>query len=380
MRIDVGKLLLLIAIICSILPGIIPEVVLWACLTISAYIYRNTIPSIIGKSSYRRLLVVVIMFVLLFSLQLRHGLLQSDEKFRLFGLTKCIIAPYIIGISFFSICKERFVLKTVAIITALFSIVYMIAIILSRNPDAVSYQLGSVNGVTGVDLVVLPAVVYSSQDQSNIKGSSPFWRYSYYTIVTALVILSSSFTATIVFALQVIAYIMYYFIGERMNKAIKRFLLLLLLVIMALSICIATGNIYIDPWELRTRVGIWNNSYNQFMAGDRFCRLFGTGNDIVQMMANRQEAHNVFLEVLLIYGIVGLVIFTVCSYFSTRRIIQLSRGESKSIYISIVSYIIIISLHPFYTGLFLFQILSITIILYQAVCKTHISNRQISLQ
>ena len=92
---------------------------------------------------------------------------------------------------------------------------------------------------------------------------------------------------------------------------------------------------------------------------------FGTGDNHVQMMARAMEAHNVFLEILLIFGFVGLVYFAFTTYKTLRWIFRFNKSYSIHFIVSIISYLLVISMHPFYTGVYVFQSICIQSILFQ---------------
>lgn len=353
--------------ISTMISGIAAEGILLLCLSVSIWINKHSIKAIIGKKSYKYLLLIISLFTILFIMQIQFGAFETGSQIRLYGLTKCIIAPFLLSLAFMNLCCQKFMLRTLIFIVIIFNVVYSISILFGQDYNSISYQLGSLNGGSSVALVVMPAVVFFDKVKKRASTTDIVLKIIFYISTIFFIAISDSATSQIILILQIGLYIFSYFWSKGIFRTMRNISTVLLIGILIFSILIATGGFGLDHAGLRTRVGIWATGYAQFLSHDKFNILFGTGNDIVQMLSKSLEVHNVFLEILFIYGMTGLTIFIISAIFSLRKCMQIAKNKSVGVYISMVSYFLIISMHPFYTGVFAFQTICTLIILQQTL-------------
>lgn len=365
MKIEIRKTLFTMFVLFSLFGGIVNEALTWVCLLLSIWINRRAVVALIGKRSYFSLLLVIVAYCTLFIIQLSHGSVEPNQVIRLYGMTKCIITPILIALAFMDLCRQKYVLNVLIFIVIVFNMLYISSILLlSVDLDDISFQLGSINGGSSTALVLLPAVVFNARRRRRQSQGSIIFKWIYYLSTIVFVAICDSGTSFVILALQILLYVITLIKNKLMLKTIRRIAILAVAGLIVFSIMIATGKIPLDPTELRSRADIWYTGYLQFAAHDRFSLFFGTGNDVVQMLSKQLEAHNAFLEVLFIYGYIGLAVFIIFVFCSVRKCISLSKGKSLGLYTSLISYVIIISMHPFYTGLFVFQVICVIAIIY----------------
>lgn len=157
------------------------------------------------------------------------------------------------------------------------------------------------------------------------------------------------------------------FFSTKGRKLISAIIATAMIGAMVVIYFIANGTIKIDSYALGTRVAIWRQAFKQFSLESSNNRLFGTGSDYVQMMSQRLEAHNFLIEILLTYGCVGLVVFLLSAFIIIKGIIKRVKVDTYDLLFPVFVYVIICMMHPFFTGVFLFQWICISAILYVAM-------------
>lgn len=357
MKIDIRKLFLVIFLIALLFNGFVAELIMWLCLVAMMMITRYDLKKQIGSKGYKIAIFFCVFYIILYIVQILIGKHDIIHTIRLYGLTKNICAPALMLLSFGTICKDRFPIKFVMLMLTIFNLLYISAILNPCYDDVISYQMGSLNGGSGISVVLLPASIYYLK-HSYKNNPLPQMNISVLFIFTTLlfIALSDSTTSQLLLLFEILVYIT---LRIRMNKkTLMRVSLVILIGTAIISLLIASGGLALNPDRLKTRVGIWTRAYNYFREQETFYVMFGAGDDIVQMITKSLEAHNVFIEILLIYGVAGLCFFIYFFYKVSKRILAFQTENMRYIVACIVSYATICSLHPFYTGLTTFQSVS----------------------
>jgi hypothetical protein len=249
--------------------------------------------------------------------------------------------------------------------------------------SVVSYQLGSINGCSGISIVLLPAAfIYLKYvgKYYSLHSNQRFVAYAFIFTTIVLVMISDSSTSQILMLAELLAYLISVLMRcMRFKASLKGIIVLTSIGAIAISLFIATGKIPLDANELKTRVGIWTRAYNQFSSTEGAETILGTGDNIVHMLTKNLEAHNMFLEILLIHGIAGLVVVTLYIISTENIILKMNLLNIKPFLLSFTVYLTICCMHPFYTGSSLFQFNCIAgLISILALCR--IGQKDESLQ
>lgn len=344
------------------LHGVIAEGLTVACLAIVIIGERNNIQKVISKKYYKACLIFVLSFMALFFVHIILINHNSEELIRFYGLTKNICFPALMILAFGFVCRDTFPLQLVLFEMIIFNLIYTVAFFIKGSMDDVSFQLGSINGCSGIAIVLLPAaVMYLRNLESERDEYSRFLKkeiVAYVFIVTTiiLVMLSDSLTSQLLLVIEMTAYLFSLLVRHiRIKQNFRGLIIFVFLGSIAVSLLIATGKIALDPNGLRTRVGIWTRAYNQFTVNKDLQFVFGTGNDIVHMLTKDLEAHNMYLEILMIHGVAGLLLAGWFIIYTIKMLLEMDTQRLKPFYLSFTIYIVICCLHPFYTGLSPFQ-------------------------
>ena len=349
--------------------GMLAEFISAFCLVSIAIIERKKIKQIIGNVNYSVLALTIIFFFFMCYMQHKMGNVKTDEIIRIIGLTKGICAPALFLLSFSTTAKRDECLNLLIYIMIGLNILYSIQTIMKIEWLSDFFVLGSVNGCAGASVVMLAVIVTQIQKcrrALHIKEGL-FIITAYINILT-----TGSDTAFILCILETMMFLimsrrMRLFFSTKGRKLISAIIATAMIGAMVVIYFIANGTIKIDSYALGTRVAIWRQAFKQFSLESSNNRLFGTGNDYVQMMSQRLEAHNFLIEILLTYGCVGLVVFLLSAFIIIKGIIKRVKVDTYDLLFPVFVYVIICMMHPFFTGVFLFQWICISAILYVAM-------------
>lgn len=364
MKITINRMLFVILLFSLMLYGVVAEGITVACLVAAIVMERSKVLRVIDRKYYKACVLFVLSFVIIFFIHILFLNQNTEEIVRLYGLTKNICFPALMLLAFGFLCTEDFTLRIVMLEMTLFNIIYTVAFITRNNMEIVSFQLGSINGCSGISIILVPAAMMylkSIKINGNNTNNQSLLVYLFIFTSVILVIVSDSSTSKLLLLLEFLAYIFSIIVGRiHFKQNLRGLLILIVLGAIGGSLLIATGRLALDPNELKTRVGIWTRAYNQFSVTKGMDFLFGTGNDIVHMLTKDLEPHNMFLEILLIHGVLGLVLITVFLIYTLRLLLKMELKEFKPIFLSLTVYLTVCCLHPFFTGSTLFQFNCVT--------------------
>lgn len=363
MKFGITTLFFLVFIGALLFDGIIPEAISWLCILIIFLFDNRQNKKIIGRDLYNKSIIYILFYVTLFLLHFVLFDYHNKDLIRFYGYTKCICAPAIVFIVFPGICKEKVLIKIFFVLMIFFNVLYGKAALV-MGPDEVEYQLGSMNGCSGISVILFPVAVY-------------YWRYLtkhlserlllliYIATTFFVVYVSESLTTmTLLVLLTLVLFLFSKTIKPFLKRNTKKVCLVLVLGLLIITILIAIKAIPLDPSDLRIRVAIWLKAYNSFISQDTMNMLFGSFDCLVQLESKTLQAHNVFVDILLIHGVLGLLFFVVSCVYILNKLLKIKNKQDFYISLVIGSFFIICFMHPFYTGVFIYQIICVSSILF----------------
>ena len=356
------SLLFITTMLGLLLDGIVAEGITVISLAAAILLERNRVRKVIKKKYYRACAFFVVSFIILFFIHIVFLGQKSDAIIRLYGLTKNICFPALMVMAFGYVCADGFPLRVVMIEMTIFNLVYTAVILMGTDLEEISFRLGSVNGCSGIDVVLLPAALAYLKSIKMPKATNPsvadrsLPAYAFIITAVVMVAVSESSTSILLLIAEIMAYFLSVIIYEiRINKSFKGVILFGTIGAIGVLLLIATGKIVLDPNALKTRVGIWTRAYNQFAASKGLNLIFGTGNDAVHMLAKDLQPHNMFLEVLLIHGVVGLLLIILFTVYTLKMLLRTDRKRIKPLLLCFAIYLAVCCLHPFFSGATPFQ-------------------------
>ena len=371
MEITITNLLFITTMLGLLLDGIVAEGITVISLAAAILLERNRVRQVIKKKYYRACVFFVVSFIVLFFIHIAFLGQKRDAIIRLYGLTKNICFPALMVMAFGYVCADGFPFRVVMIEMTIFNLVYIAAIMTGTDLEEISFRLGSLNGCSGIDVVLLPAaLVYlksikmpRTTDPSVADRSLP--AYAFIITAVVMVAVSESSTSILLLIAEVLACLFFVIIyAIRVNKNFKGVILVGAIGVIGIFLLIASGVIKVDPNALKTRAGIWTRAFHQFIDNKGLTIVFGTGDDTVHMLTKDLEPHNMFLEILLIHGVIGLlfiILFIVCTL---KMLLKTDRKRIKPLLLCFVIYLAVCCLHPFFTGVTPFQFNCMTGLLF----------------
>lgn len=325
--------------------------------------YKN-VKKMVGRRNCAFAIAYILFFLSLFVIQL--SITEDVEVARLYGLTKCICAPALFFLLFYRLAKNGELIQPLLLFVIISNVVYTGYLLISGfDYEGFSSFIGSYNGSSSLAVVSLPCIIYFWK--KNRKNANPLMSFLLITaFLTSLlmVLVSDSGTALLILALQCLFGILVLFKFKFFSKKIFKVLLILsILVVFFGIVLVASKYIKTTGEEIGTRTGLWSTAYEHLLSFDLSHIIFGTGNDYIKTLTKTLEPHNMFMEILLIYGFVGLSIFMV---FFVANIIKFLRIKYSNTFlvsiISMFSYLLVCFIHPFFTGVFVYQALCLLLI------------------
>lgn len=358
-KISTLKLAIWTFIISTLFSGVAWEAVGWLslfycyvkCKTVGLFkIKRKNVPLII-------LLGIIIGYVT-YQCFVLH--LDTNGVLRLYGITKTLfVAPVIILLIKDYLCNEDVVIQVLPLILIIDWI--SIASKITGN-EYMNVLSGSINYLGAINVVLFPYLFKFVPENNHV-----FLKRLYYITLLSLVIFSGSRTTMLTF---VVIFCSTTLLEKNINKKIKY--LLFIGLIGAVGI-FALNNIVSDSLVARglsafsnlfdaSRSGLKMFAKRQYSNYSTLQKLIGNGNTIV--LSQQKPVHNVFGEILLCYGKIGLIAWIIYLIGCVFYIIKSSSKNKLYIMILIGITLMIGWVQPFLTSGYLFQVL-VAIILVQ---------------
>ena len=353
--------LLLIFGVSVFMSGIVWEAISWAAMIALMLGYKKTFIRQKGIKLFRMMWLYIAFYALLFCVHCVSGKDFSAIN-RLFGLTKCICAPALLYFAFYRDARRPAVLRKILWLIFALNICYMVA----HARGQISLPLlGSENVILGINVVVFP-LVYALIKKNGysiraLNKTSLACFAALGTGILCLLVIRAS-TSLAVFALQLI-----YIALMRLNRSKHRRRIMMwfssaaIVGIVAFVLLVANGKIPLDSMAIGTRVAIWQQALRQYAAAPLWQKILG--DDIIQMWTKSLEAHSVVIEILMIYGAAGLAAF-IAAVVAVFRRLKRKKEDVRIQLLMLISYFLTCFIHPFFTGVFPFQWLSMMAIIY----------------
>ena len=361
MRLTAKTGIFYIMMVLQLFNGVVAEGLFWLCLGLIFIIDYKNVSTILSLKTRRILLLFLAAFAFLFVIQV---VISKDINYiRLFGLTKNICAPALLLLVFANMAKDEDLVIPLLIVILFFNCVF----IYQRFAVGIDYDneiIGSYNAISACDVIAMPCVLYFVYNSRYRKLAFFQTLVGLYVISSVvLIIISESGTAMLILAGQLLFGILLMCrINFLRSTAIRKVAGFMVVAMAAIVLFIAAGIIATKGTELATRTALWKYAFNYISEKDMVFRLFGTGDDIIRTASKQLEPHNMIMEILLIYGAVGLVSFLLFFIKGIKQVFK-NRGQaSTAVIISVVSYLGVCFMHPFFTGVLVFQILCLLMI------------------
>lgn len=354
LKISKIKLGLWIFIMSTLFSGVVWEAVGWIALL---YILIKCI-NMYGSSNKRLKhgfsylsLILVVGYVCYQCLVLQ---LNSASIIRLYGITKTLFA-----IPVMLIFLDRYVAERDAIVDILPLILlvdWLTIFSLITGTDVLNLLGGSRNYLGAVNVLLFP-YVFKFLNASNHK------KIRFLFIVTFLLLVLFSGSRTLMLT-AVMMFVGVTILEKNMNKKLKHILLAILTFTLAIFV-MSTIGIANELLERSlsvfrslvddSRTGLQYFAEQQFSQYTELQKLVGNGDTMV--LSQMKPVHNVFGEIRLCYGRIGLVFWIIYLIIWATSILK--NGGCNRLYIFIVCLIAILIglVQPFLTSGYLFQII-----------------------
>ncbi len=358
MRISINKGSIFFAaiMISLMIPGVIGESIFWTVIIFLLYLNRK---SILGNAMSRGMLGILVAYYLLFFIKMMTEC-NPDEVVRLFGITKCcagIPICVLLAKSFI----QRLPCKTIVWGSILICIAYILSYqiidgVVSSRFEIFNWilNLGSINLCGAICVVILPHLLFGGNLISRYK------KLLFYIVFLLVFIIypSGSLIGSVIIILLMSVY---YLVREKKynilfgNRIYSLFVLCTILALVT-NYKVLNNYIYILKDLDIDRYNILNYAITEFENFSYNSQMFGVGDNVFYLGMNRTSAHNMILEILRVYGIMGLVVAVIEFYLIMKILIAI---RTKKCFVSVLCSTILcyfyFMLHPFYETSFILK-------------------------
>lgn len=301
-----AKLALWMLILSTLFSGVIWEAVGWISLIYCCYLGKRKRFTTIKKESVPEILI---LFFIVGYVIIQCFLLNLDVAsiIRLYGITKTLFAMPIMILLLKDFIFKRDVI--IEILPILLIVDWITIISLITKIEALNILGGSQNYLGAINVILFP-YIFKFFPGKIYKG----YRKWFFITLVLLMIFSGSrtlmLTTAISFGFTVI-------LEKDLNKKIRYLLLIILVALIGLFVLnsvasdslIARGLSVFTNLNDASRSGLAMFTQRQYERYSNLEKLIGNGNTIV--LSQMKPAHNVFREVLLCYGKIGLIFYIV---------------------------------------------------------------------
>lgn len=297
-------------------------------------------------------LTIIFVYICLFAVQFFSNFQGIEYTIRLYGLTKNLMMLSLMILIWPSFSVSTAVMLSVA--SSIISIIYII------TADFIGIYV-SQNGVIALCTISIPFLLYDL-----LYGKKYFGIINLIPIIW-LMLNSDSETLILILILQCVLFTCYVVFKKyrfaRSRNILKLFGFLLFLGLVFIGYTAITNKsfyqrLYVLMLSINgDRAGIWHRGFTQYTQRAAFLKLFGNGDNHVQMEFIQHAGHNAVLEELLIYGLVGMVLFAVETLFMWKIFSTVQNKTCKYFLfmIMVAAYIEFLA-HPFYSTYFIQKI------------------------
>lgn len=305
----------------------------------------------------------ILAFIVFLIIHLIINSIRPDNTIKLYGMTKCIIFPCIVFLCFYKNNNIDVIWQIIILFLICINIVFFYIHVLRHETSIDS--LGSVNVIGGLNVICLPLLCLKVGKRRKNNESIPSY------ILIALIIINAILFDATTYKILTIGYFSLLIISVFFRKATYKAwyckicgIALIFLIILPL-ILVITDVLPEDNFLYDSRYIIWDRGFDQFEQFSLFEQFFGCGNNTVHMLVRSFEAHNITIDVLLIYGYLGLLIilaFFIAIIRYSKNIILPYRWIFMT---SFIFYYVVCFMNPFFSGVLYFQVVSwITFMVY----------------
>lgn len=367
-----AKLALWLFILSTLFSGVVWEAVGWISLIYCCNLAKSNRFTTIKKESVPEILLLLLVFgyviMQCFLLQL-----NTTNIIRLFGITKTLFALPIIILLLKDFIYDRDII--LEILPLLLVIDWITIISLITNNESLNILGGSRNYLGAINVILFP-YIFKFFPAKSYKG----YRNCFFVTLVLLMIFSGSrtlmLTTAISFGFTII-------LEKDLNKKLRYFLFVMLVVFIGLftinsvasESLVARGLSVFSNLSDASRSGLTMFAQRQYESYSNIEKLIGNGDTIV--LSQMKPVHNVFREVLLCYGKIGLVFYIAYVVIGVLFIFK-CKSVNRAYLVMIVFLTLLIGwVQPFLTSGYLFQsIVSFTMIrLYCSDTPENIANQ-----
>lgn len=352
LRIDKDIALLMILLLTSITSGVAVQAIL-IC-TVITMLFRNHFYSPVMIARLKQFGVPLILYVLLFAIMLLRNKFDTAGAIRLYGLTKASM-----GISLCILIAptsaKRGCVRAITIGVILLDIIFMVS---GRLLSQDMLNIGSINVYMATSMLLLPHVIISKELSRTSKA------------ILCLLILLMAFSyrsGTFVFgAVVIFFFLLIDFLRRkiRSRSSIKNFGKICILIIAVVLIVSIVNkrllNNYMSLLDILDidRFNILSDAIQQYSKWSIDRKMFGIGDNSYFHAPYVTPAHNAIMEMLMLYGVLGLCTMIVELVLIIRLILntRMDKTHSLAVITSIFLAYMYFLVQPFYTSSFMMKV------------------------
>lgn len=231
------------------------------------------------------------------------------------------------------------IIKAISVLASIVIVINLIGMIYHPVSQNENYFIGGKNQLS---LFIIPSVFFILLNALNTKGKIGFWKICFLTVSVITIILGESGTGIVIAIITVISLVLFKYFKNK-KVLICGIIALNILFLFAFKFLSRTTlwlklTLFLDKSATLTgRTTIWNLAWEKI----REHWLFGNGKgtEIAYINTWNQtnivtEAHNVFLEVTLVAGLVGLAIYVIY-FIQALKNISLENNKQRLVFIAI---------------------------------------------
>lgn len=321
MIIQISKTRILILIyMCSLLfNGIVAQAIMIGALVLLAISNTRTSSMQTDKRANMMCVFVISGYIALFVIHL--FLKDAEFPIKLYGITKTVITPAILYLIANEEFKNRYIIKYSLFFIVVLDVIYLINIYaFGKGLDFSIANIGSVNALGAINLVLLPNALFTKKNRSYGTENNTM-QSIFFLIALLLTVGFRSGTYIVLFAFL----ILYIITGSKCIKiqGLRKASLALLIILTLFLLGVFTVGTKLIPGFGHgqfDRIAIWTYAIKKIQNGTRVQKIIGFGNNDVKMEFVTQMAHNFVLEIILTYGLIGILITIIFIVFIVRRL------------------------------------------------------------
>ena len=347
-----SKIAIWIFIISVLLSGVVWEMISWAALIWIYFLHKDNEKFRIRKNRIGMIVLLLMVFVYVVYQCIALNL-SIPSIIRLYGITKTLFAiPILILMCDRYIKSENVILDAFVLIIILN---WITIVSMMMNIESLNILGGSRNYLGAINVILFP-YVFKFMKQREVR----WLRRVFIMTFILLVLFTGSRTLMLTAAISFFSIII---LEKNINKKLRCLAMLIMVVIVGIFALNSFGNIsllsrgvsvFFDRSDA-ARTGLKYFAEHQYEEYSSLQKLIGNGDTIVQ--SQLKPVHNVFGEVLLCYGKIGLIFWGMYLIAWTIAILKGKTANRAYIFLIFGLVMIIGWVQPFLTSGYLFQIM-----------------------